>query len=65
MSTIVFLIFILMLSILVAKVTNLIATDVQYTHAISEHQKLPLIDQKKYNIADSSDHLMWFLQVNI
>ncbi|KAK0095811.1 hypothetical protein PV326_007317 [Microctonus aethiopoides] len=53
-----------MLSILVAKVTNLIATDVQYTHAISERQKLSLINQKKYNIADSSDHLMWFLQIS-
>ncbi|KAG8035777.1 hypothetical protein G9C98_001433 [Cotesia typhae] len=56
MSTIAFLIFILMLSIFVAKVTNLIATDVE--------TNLETIKPKYYDIDDSPDHLMWFLQIS-
>ncbi|KAH0539902.1 transmembrane protein 62-like [Cotesia glomerata] len=56
MSTIAFLIFILMLSIFVAKVTNLIATDVE--------TNVETIKPKYYDIDDSPDHLMWFLQIS-
>lgn len=56
MSTIAFLSFILMLSIFVAKITNLIATDVE--------SNVDTVKPKYYDIDDSPDHLMWFLQVN-
>ncbi|XP_008553541.1 transmembrane protein 62 [Microplitis demolitor] len=56
MSTIAFLSFILMLSIFVAKITNLIATDVE--------SNVDTVKPKYYDIDDSPDHLMWFLQIS-
>ncbi|XP_015586433.1 transmembrane protein 62 [Cephus cinctus] len=68
-STVVFLISILMLSVFVANVTNLINVD---SHAISESQLYEGLDNseprwaqpKKYEIGESFDYLMWFLQIS-
>ncbi|XP_011313313.1 transmembrane protein 62 [Fopius arisanus] len=58
--TIVFLVSIVMLSIFVANVANLIATD-----SDEEMIQRPKGEEpRKYNIGDKMDNLMWFLQIS-
>lgn len=67
-STVIFLIFVSMLSVFVANVANIINVD---THAANDTPLYEGLDDdqprwlppKKYNVADSTDNLMWFLQV--
>lgn len=60
-TAIIFLVAIIFLSIFVANVANLIATDADR----DQPQTLARKQLKKYDIGDSRDHLMWFLQVRI
>lgn len=67
-STVIFLIFVLMLSVFVANVANLINVDSHATNATPLYEGLDNTEPqwslpKKYRIADSADRLMWFLQV--
>lgn len=64
-SAIFFLIAILFLSIFVANVANLIATDADRDVPDNDPgNNLPRKQLKKYDIGDSKDNLMWFLQVS-
>ncbi|XP_046474147.1 transmembrane protein 62 [Neodiprion pinetum] len=68
-STVIFLVFVLMLSVFMANVTNLINVDLHATNSTplyeglddAEPQWLP---PKKYDISDSPDNLVWFLQIS-
>lgn len=61
--------FVLMLSIFVANVANIIDVD---SHALNKATTVEGMDEvksrwsnpKKYNINDSPDNLLWFLQVS-
>ncbi|XP_063982215.1 transmembrane protein 62-like [Diachasmimorpha longicaudata] len=62
-STIVFLVSVVMLSIFVANVANLIATDSK-THHEEETQRFGREKPRIYKIGDKMDNLMWFLQIS-
>lgn len=62
MSAVVFLACVVFLSIFVANVANLIATDV-YDRSQDHETLVPHDQPKKFDIGNSKDHLMWFLQV--
>lgn len=64
-STVILLLFVLILSILVANVADLINVD---THVLddslpSRNAKVDWSQPKLYDIGTSFDHLVWFLQV--
>lgn len=63
-STAFFLMFVLMLSILISNVVNVINVDSYATTEQSQqHDSQQQSEPKKYQIADSTDNLIWFLQV--
>jgi hypothetical protein len=63
-STIVLLVFVLMLSILVANVADLISVDSRpLDEASGKNGETGWSKAKLYNIGKSYDHLIWFLQV--
>lgn len=64
--TLLILMFVLMLSIFVANVANIIDVD---SHAITAAGSATLAESRwskprKYDIGDTADHLLWFLQVS-
>lgn len=66
-STVILLVFVLMLSIFVANVADLINVD---NHVLDDtlqnkDTKKEWLEPKFYDIGESFDHLMWFLQVRI
>lgn len=66
-STVILLVFVLMLSIFVANVADLINVD---THVLddglsSKNARIEWSRPKLYDIGTSFDHLIWFLQVRI
>lgn len=63
-STIILLVFVLMLSIFVANVADLINVDSHHSsEEAGENGGAGWPKPKHYNIGDSYDHLIWFLQV--
>lgn len=69
--TLLFLTFILLLSIFVANVVNIIDVDTHAAMAVDQLYAQKLQDQentrwsqpRKYTIGQSYDHLLWFIQV--
>jgi hypothetical protein len=66
--TLLILMFVLMLSIFVANVANIIDVD---SHALGKETAEGIVEvesrwskPKKYDIGDSHEHLLWFLQVS-